>query len=224
MSKYFGFVYITTNKINDKKYIGLHTNFNDDYLGSGKVFSKALKKYGKENFERKIIYLAKDREELNLAEDLFIRSRNAIKSDLYYNLISGGGAPTIEGKAKKSESMKGKDNPFYGKTHTKEFKDEQRNRKTGTKLTEDVKIKMSESHKGKRSGEDNNATKAVLILNSNNEIIWRFGNTIDLLYGSWRKIFTRPNGRAKVYNCLKTGELFHGYKLIYEKDYTVVYN
>jgi len=43
-------VYITTNKINNRFYIGTHVSENplDAYLGSGKLLIKAIKKYGKE--------------------------------------------------------------------------------------------------------------------------------------------------------------------------------
>ena len=53
----FGFIYITTNWINGKRYIG-QRKFSDGwttYLGSGKRFKQALKKYGRKNFTRLII-------------------------------------------------------------------------------------------------------------------------------------------------------------------------
>ena len=50
-------VYITTNLINGRQYIGDHStdNLNDGYLGSGKALIKAISKYGKENFKREIL-------------------------------------------------------------------------------------------------------------------------------------------------------------------------
>ena len=50
-------VYITTNKINNRFYIGTHVSENplDAYLGSGKLLIKAIKKYGKENFNKSIL-------------------------------------------------------------------------------------------------------------------------------------------------------------------------
>ena len=47
---------MTTNLINNKKYIGMHYGSeDDDYLGSGKLLTRAIKKYGKENFKREIL-------------------------------------------------------------------------------------------------------------------------------------------------------------------------
>ena len=48
-------IYKTTNLINKKIYIGQDTKNNPNYLGSGKYFKYALKKYGKENFSKEII-------------------------------------------------------------------------------------------------------------------------------------------------------------------------
>lgn len=49
-------VYLTTNLVNGKQYIG-SSNFKDDsYFGSGTDISKALKKYGKHNFTKEIIW------------------------------------------------------------------------------------------------------------------------------------------------------------------------
>ena len=43
------YVYIITNKINGKKYIGSSrkSQIDENYYGSGKVIKNALKKYGK---------------------------------------------------------------------------------------------------------------------------------------------------------------------------------
>ena len=46
MTMYY-FIYRTTNLINGKYYIGQHhtEDLNDGYLGSGRVFIQAIKKY-----------------------------------------------------------------------------------------------------------------------------------------------------------------------------------
>ena len=53
----YGYIYETTNLINGKKYIGKHKSnkFDTWYLGSGIVLKKAIKKYGRENFQTIII-------------------------------------------------------------------------------------------------------------------------------------------------------------------------
>jgi group I intron endonuclease len=52
------YVYIITNKINGKKYIGSSrkSQIDENYYGSGKVIKNALKKYGKNNFTRDILW------------------------------------------------------------------------------------------------------------------------------------------------------------------------
>ena len=51
------YVYCTTNILNNKKYIGSHSgHINDDYLGSGVILKKSIKKYGKSNFIKQILH------------------------------------------------------------------------------------------------------------------------------------------------------------------------
>ena len=47
------FVYLTTNLINGKRYVGSHKgSINDYYLGSGNIINEAISKYGKKNFRK----------------------------------------------------------------------------------------------------------------------------------------------------------------------------
>ena len=58
-NEYYGFIYITTNNINGKKYIGQKKYDKEGkwktYLGSGIILNRAIKKYGAENFSKEII-------------------------------------------------------------------------------------------------------------------------------------------------------------------------
>ena len=86
------YVYITTNLINGKKYIGQHVSesLNNSYIGSGKLLKKAIKKYGKENFICEIIAFANNKDELNTLEIEEIKKHDAVKSDMFYNITEGG--------------------------------------------------------------------------------------------------------------------------------------
>lgn len=49
------YIYITTNLVNGKQYIGQHKgNYNDSYLGSGILIMKAIEKYGKKHIKKNI--------------------------------------------------------------------------------------------------------------------------------------------------------------------------
>ena len=89
--KKYNFVYETTNLVNGKKYIGVHTTFNleDGYLGSGKLIQLAIKKYGVENFKRRIIEQFETYEEA-LKREIELITDEIVKSKEYYNLTLGG--------------------------------------------------------------------------------------------------------------------------------------
>lgn len=86
------YIYRITNKVNNKTYIGQHkyTNKDDNYMGSGKLLKKAIKKYGIDNFEKEIIVdNIKTREEADKLEIYYIDyERKKGKSE--YNITSGG--------------------------------------------------------------------------------------------------------------------------------------
>lgn len=107
------YIYKITNKINHKIYYGQHTtsNLDDGYMGSGKALKLAFKKYGKENFEKKILKFYNSPEELNIVEARLVNERWLKKnSNRTYNLQTGGknNKKTDETKLKMSKSAKGK--------------------------------------------------------------------------------------------------------------------
>lgn len=86
-------VYKTTNLINNKIYIGIHSTkeIYDNYIGSGKALLEAVKKYGKENFKKDILYVFKTRIQALKKEKELVCSE-FIKLKDNYNLIIGGGS------------------------------------------------------------------------------------------------------------------------------------
>ena len=118
----YHFTYQTTNLINGKYYIGVHStdNLEDGYIGSGKFLKKAIKKYGKSFFNFTILCFfdtakeAYDEEEF-LLHDIWKLNEN-------YNARNGGlggytggigWKQTDEVKKKLSDSRKGKNNPNH---------------------------------------------------------------------------------------------------------------
>jgi group I intron endonuclease len=135
----YGFIYLTTNKINNKKYIGMCKNTHrEGYIGSGTLLKEAIKKYGRENFERNVLQECETFEELCLAEASWIDHYNAVNDVNFYNLTSGGFGGNSDymkeywSHLNKEErklvrnwhtpNFAGENNPMYGKTHTKETK------------------------------------------------------------------------------------------------------
>lgn len=119
------YVYLTTNQINGKKYIGQHYGeLNDSYLGSGTILKKAIIKFGRENFTKEILEICDDYESLNRAEEKWIAQYNAISSPNFYNIASGGlnsnpiAGMTEEAKQERAKKLSiaatGKRNHFYG--------------------------------------------------------------------------------------------------------------
>ena len=84
-------IYKTTNLINNKIYIGQHqtNNLNDNYLGSGTLLLFAIKKYGKENFSKEILYNFDNFKDMNDKETELVTS-DFIKNQNNYNIILGG--------------------------------------------------------------------------------------------------------------------------------------
>lgn len=78
-----GYVYKWTNLINGKMYIGSHSGKNPWYKGSGKLFIRAWKLYGIENFHRDILYVGPNYHEV---EEAILQVLNVQNSNCYYNL------------------------------------------------------------------------------------------------------------------------------------------
>lgn len=83
------YVYEITNLINSKKYIGKRSCEcpikEDKYMSSGAYLKKDIKKYGIENFNKKVLAICDNENMVSELEYYFILKRNAIARDDYYN-------------------------------------------------------------------------------------------------------------------------------------------
>ena len=89
--EYFHYLYKTTNKVSGKYYYGVHStkDIDDGYLGSGVVLKAAIKKHGRDTFEKEILEFFPDRESLLIAEMLLV-DEAVVKSADTYNVSLGG--------------------------------------------------------------------------------------------------------------------------------------
>lgn len=117
-------IYMTKNLINGKKYVGRCSKderWDSGYLGSGVFLKQAIRKYGRENFERIVLTELSDTSSLREAIDLekeWLLKLDCKNSPDYYNMsndtggMGAGDKHSSETKEKISESMK----EFYGET------------------------------------------------------------------------------------------------------------
>ncbi len=129
------YVYETRNLLTNQKYIGYcskHPDISKSYLGSGKIISSAIKKYGKENFQKTILKEFDTEHEARMYEEYLIEKYDAINDIMFYNLTKGGYGGWSENaiQSKSSEQTRNKiRNTLTGRKRPKEI-----GQKTGAKL------------------------------------------------------------------------------------------
>ena len=102
----YGYIYITTNLVNNKIYVGQHkaTEFTNKYLGSGHMIQKAIKKYGKENFSVKLLEWCDTREMADDRERYWEKEFGLPNEEIGYNITRGGQARFFNGMSHDEES------------------------------------------------------------------------------------------------------------------------
>jgi len=159
--KKFNYIYLITNKINGKIYVGKHStnNLDDGYMGSGVVIKKAINKYGIENFTKDYLAFCDTENKLNWFEKFYIKKYKARETG--YNLTDGGDgvlgwhhSEETKEKLRKplSESTKQKLRDFnIGLHHSEETKIKMHNSHIGKTFSEEHKQHISNVRKGKAS-------------------------------------------------------------------------
>ena len=157
-----GIVYMFTNLINNKKYIGITTKTLEERCqhhlwnrNDGGYFHHALKKYGMENFKLETIDKANSIVELKEKEIFWIKFYNSCKQG--YNLTRGGDGcwgykHTEETKEFLRKINSGKNNHMYGKVMSEETIGKiskslqgENNHNYGKPMNEQTKYKLSKT-------------------------------------------------------------------------------
>ena len=139
----YGYIYITENIINNKRYIGQHrsSDWDYNYFGSGKILKQTITKYGIKNFTCFPPAWAWSKEELNQLEIDYIAHYNP-----EYNITKGGQGFNIphSEETKKKCGIKN-----IGRKHTHEHIQKQKLGIKGIRNTEASKLKTSISSTGR---------------------------------------------------------------------------
>lgn len=189
--KKFHFIYKTTNLLNNKFYIGMHStsNLKDGYMGSGTYLRRSIRKYGIDNFKLEILEWYNTRDEL-IEREKEIITENHINNPNCYNMKNGG----LGGGKFHSKEHQFKCSQAAGLKHSERLKTDEEYRKkrskqitesnnkriqkgelkswkenydwTGKKHTTETLQKMKESKKGHGIGEQNSQYGTKWITNS----------------------------------------------------------
>lgn len=88
----YGYIYVITNKLNGRMYVGQHYSktFDPCYWGRGTEITADIKIYGVENFTRKICEWVRNKSEADCKERYWIELLGTFRGN-GYNLTPGGG-------------------------------------------------------------------------------------------------------------------------------------
>ena len=146
------YVYIITNIINGKKYIGSSRKpqIDEDYYGSGRAIKDALKKYGRNSFTRDILWQGEG--DARDIESYWLEHFNAKNSPQFYNMTNdarGNGLHKESTKRTVSEKLTGRK---FSKEICEKISKAKKGSTTSKKGKPDgPKPGVSEAHKGRTS-------------------------------------------------------------------------
>lgn len=143
MASFTGEIYLITNKINNKIYIGQSSISKKSYFGGGVLIKLAIKKYGKENFEKTILQQnISSQSQLNDLEIYYINLYNSTDPKIGYNILNGGKRSTFKhselSKSKISKRSLQEDN----KKRIREIQKKACEKNKGTKKSKEEKTRM----------------------------------------------------------------------------------
>lgn len=157
----YGQVYLITNKKNGKIYIGqtirsLKLRYDDHFYSANRpnksyniIFSKALRKYGKDGFTIECICVSFDRESLNEAEVALIKDYDSRNKSAGYNLAFGGNNGAKEIKITEETRQRLRDS-HKGKKPSQETRDKMSRAHTGKIFSQELRDKISKAQTGRK--------------------------------------------------------------------------
>ncbi|QAU04576.1 homing endonuclease [Vibrio phage Va1] len=173
-------VYKITNKLNDKIYIGVHKtkDLDDGYMGSGIHLKRSQEKYGIENFEKEIMHIFDNSEDMYVKESELVNEEFLSRDDTYNIKLGGyGGFDYINehcgnqgirlnnvlsdekrrlGNTKNAEKFEDSEYAYiFGKNISRKLKEYYKVNESpfkGKKHSDETKIKISEKNSNNQMG------------------------------------------------------------------------
>ena len=144
--KDYHYIYKTTNLVNGKYYIGMHStdNLKDGYIGSGKRLWYSINKYGKKNFKCEILEFLPDRISLKEREKKLV-NEDILKDKMCMNLQPGGGGGFINEEHRNNFLSQSKINSLKGVKKIAEL------RSTNEEWVKNVSLILSRAAKGNKA-------------------------------------------------------------------------
>ncbi|MFA5031208.1 MAG: NUMOD3 domain-containing DNA-binding protein, partial [Patescibacteria group bacterium] len=143
-----GTIYISTNLVNQKQYVGQTTRNLQERKNNHKKFSyyfgAALKKYGLENF--KWIHFDCAIEELDWVETFLIKELKTLAPN-GYNCETGGNKQKVMSKSSRKKMSKAKKGTIMSEESRKKMSE----RRKGVKFSEEHKLHIAESKMGEKN-------------------------------------------------------------------------
>ena len=149
-----GVIYMTTNLVNGKKYIGRDKYNRKRYLGSGKLLKKAIKRYGKNSFRKEILEECVSDEELKTREEYWLKYYDVANNRDFYNLHNNSSGGSMGGERNPMFGRTGQKSPRYGKKHSDETRKKMSESKKGLpgkKHSDESKRKIGDAVRGEKS-------------------------------------------------------------------------
>ena len=155
-------IYKTTNLINGRFYIGKQIDDDIEYLGSGKILRLAIKKYGKDNFKKEILEICNS-DELDEREKYWINYYNAADGNDGYNITTGGNGGDVMRNNPDRDIIREKiSNTLKCHSVSEETRIKMSNSKKGKKFSESHKSALSKNHVGMTGKKHSDETKKIL--------------------------------------------------------------
>jgi len=190
-------IYKITNLLNGKIYIGKDTLSNKNYMGSGVLIKRAIKKYGLDSFKKEVIFETSDYNELSESEKYWISLYSSTDRKTGYNISDGGDGGDTLSNNPNLDSIKDK---IRSSSLNREFSEEHRSNLSKNHYS-------TKSRKGKSIVEIYGHERSIEIRNSlkksrskyKNERE-RFGERYDEIIQSYRERFTGENNPMRKNN------------------------